>query len=76
VLVRWEAWNERIDPTSEDDREEAWRFVRGWRDVRVPLEMATEVVGGLGLDLLIHDFREQLGVGDEGVCCREGVGRG
>ena len=71
VLVRWELWDERIEPASPDDSREAFRRVRGWADVRVPLEMATEAVGGLGLDLLVRDFEDYLRQEDDGVCCRE-----
>ena len=73
VLVRWEVYDERIDPTSPDDRDEAFRRVTDWTDIRVPVVMATELVGCLGLELLIHDNKWHLSEEDDGVCLRDEV---
>ena len=72
VLVRWEVYDERIDPKSPDDSDEAFRRVEAWTDIRVPVVTATEMVGSLGLDLLIHDFKWHLRE-DDGVCLRDQV---
>ncbi len=72
VLVRWELWDERIDPKSEDDSDEAFRRVRGWATVRVQFHKAPLAVGAVGQDFGISDYRDILDVEDDGVCLLDG----
>ena len=71
VVVQWELWSERIDPNSEDDRDEAFRQVEGWQDVRLPLEKAADTVIALGGDFRVHDMKTGLREEDNGVCFRK-----
>ena len=70
-LVRWELYDERIDPTSWDDSYKAWRTVEDWTDVRVPVVMATEMVMSLGPDFMVNENRFHLNEGNDDVCFRK-----
>lgn len=71
VLVRWELYDERIDPTSWDDSDEAFRTVEDWTDVRVPVVMATEMVMSLGPDFMVNDNRFHLNEENDDVFLRK-----
>ena len=47
VLANWELYDERKDPNSEDDRDEAFWHREGWLDVRLPGEKAAHIVVAL-----------------------------
>ena len=47
VLCNWELYDERKDPNSEDDRDEAFWHREGWLDVRLPGEKAARIVVAL-----------------------------
>lgn len=71
VRVRWESWLERINPSLEDDSDEAFQTVRGWAAVRVSFFLAAHAVAAVGPDLRVSDFRNNLRDQDDGVCLRD-----
>ena len=67
VLVAWEMWDERIDPKSWDDSDEAFRRVEGWASVRVPMKQASDRMGAVSGDFRIYEMRDHLEEMDDGV---------
>ena len=66
-MVKWELWDERIDPDSLDDSAEAFREMEGLADVRLPFGGAAVTAAAVGDDFLVSDMRSHLKEEDDGV---------